>query len=643
MLASVALPATPVSAAPDRQVLLIVVPDRSYEQVLADPQLADLARSGGLALVTTSGRADLAARTAVDLGAGRSADDAPPGPVPFEPDEGGLIVDVARYREVAGDATPGLLGSELSDAGLTVGYVDPWSDTGAIAMLTAMDLEGEVRSAFLGSPTEDAEALPDAVVSILDQAAVVVSPDPRLVPLALVATQAEEVLVVVVGAGASEEMRERGDTAGPMVLARGAPADLLTSEGSPSGLTSSTTRREGIVSDVDLAPTILGFFGAPTPSEMTGSPIYSSGEPPTQTHERALDHARVVGPVGAALLWFAVLTLVLSVVLVFVLRRPSPWLAGVAGLAVLATIALLVATTPGSVVPAFTVAAVVTSLVAVAAGLVILALRSGRGDPMMAVITVAVAGLVVVVVDRILGWPSQLTPMLGGSALDGERFYGLGNAHAGFVLAGTVLAAARLSTPAGVGLIAAGAAFAGLPFLGADLGGSLALALAAALWFGVRTWRSLGWRTWAVAVAALAGTLVIVTAADRFLPGGGTHVSAVTDGGPLGAFLDRLAGNVRTTSGDPHAWLALLGLPVWIAVAYLRPDRMRPTLEPDEGWRDAIVVLALGGLAGWLLNDTYGMAGSAFAYVSAAMLYPTLAFRSKTRVDARRATGPLPD
>ncbi|HET7236878.1 MAG TPA: hypothetical protein VFK59_10655, partial [Actinomycetota bacterium] len=47
-------------------------------------------------------------------------------------------------------------------------------------------------------------------------------------------------------------------------------------------------------------------------------------------------------------------------------------------------------------------------------------------------------------------------------------------------------------------------------------------------------------------------------------------------------------------------------------------------LDPDPRWRDAIVVLGIAGLAGYLLNDTYGLAGSAFAFVSAAMLYPTL-------------------
>jgi hypothetical protein len=83
---------------------------------------------------------------------------------------------------------------------------------------------------------------------------------------------------------------------------------------------------------------------------------------------------------------------------------------------------------------------------------------------------------------------------------------------------------------------------------------------------------------------------------------------------------------------------------VWLAVVYRRPEPVRSILEFDDGWRDAVVVLAIGGLAGWLLNDTYGMAGSAFAYVSAALLYPTLALLSRPRAGARQATAfPLPD
>jgi hypothetical protein len=382
------------------------------------------------------------------------------------------------------------------------------------------------------------------------------------------------------------------------------------------------------VSDVDVAPTILDFLGVPVPGEMVGAPIRSADGPPSDLHERYLDFRGVVGPVGAAILALALTSLFAGLAVVLVFRHPAPWLAGAIALAMLASLALFVAMTPASILPTLSYATVTVCLVAVAALVVTLALIQGRRDPRAAVATAAVSGLILVVLDGVLGWPSQLTPLLGGGALDGERFFGLGNAHAGIVLAGAVLGAARL--PAGRDLAYGGAAaFAGLPFLGADLGGCLTLAVAAALWFGLQRWRNLGWRTWALVAAVSLGTLVLVAIADRVLPGGQTHLSQVADGeeglgAPLGAFIDRLVANARATSANASAWLAVLGLPVWAVVALRRPGRLRPTLEPDPRWRDAVVVLALAGIAGYLLNDTYGLAGSSFGFVSAAMLYPTL-------------------
>ena len=610
-----------VQAPSDRQVLLLVQRDRSYGQWLEDALMVELASVGGLGLVTTSGRADVASKTAINVGAGRSARDVPDGPVPFDQHDGQITVDVVPYTEAAGDAIPGLLGSTLSEAGLTVGYVDPSSAAGEVALLAAMDRAGRIPAAVLDGS--------GSVAAIVDEADLLVSPDPELVTFALERTEAGEVLVVVVGAGASPSMRERGDTVAPIAIARGSPDELFAGGDGPAGLTSSTTRRDGIVADVDVAPTILDFLGVPIPDDMVGAPIGTSEGPPSDLHERYLQFRGVAGPVSAVILGLAVTSLVAGLAVVFVAPSRGVRGARVVGLAMLAALALFVATVPASVLPDFSWTAVIGCLVVVGAALLALAVSRGRRDPSAAVATLAVSGLVAVVLDGVLGWPSQLTPLLGGGALDGERFFGLGNAHAGILLAGAVLGAARLPPPAGLGLIVAAAAFAGLPFLGADLGGCLTLAIAAALWFGLARWRNLGWRTWALTAAVALGTVLLVAVADRVMPGGRTHLSGVTEtgaglGGPAGALLDRLISNVRTTSANASAWLAVLGLPIWLLVALRPPEALRPTLEADPRWRDAIVVLALAGIAGYLLNDTYGLAGSAFAFVSAAMLYPTL-------------------
>jgi len=613
---AVALGTGTAAGAPQRQVILVVVEGTSYEELLGDPVVADLARAGGIGLMTTSGGADLASRTAVNLGAGRTAEGAPAGPVPFEAAGAGLLVAVGPYRAAAGDAVPGLLGSTLAGDELLVGYAGPSSGAGHVAMLAAMGRDGLIPVA---APSDG-----DGAAALASDTDLVVSPDAGVLPAMLGGSAAEEVLVVVVGAGASETMRERGDAVGPIVVARGSPQALLGGGGEAAGLTSSTTRREGIVADVDVAPTVLDFLGVPAPAEMVGTVIRTEGSPPTDLHDRYLGYQRVVGPVGLTALAFALLALIAGLVVILGPFHPAPWLARVVGAATLGSAALLVALVAASVLPSYRTSAVVAALIVAAVALYAIARRLARGDPMTAVAAVAVAGLIVVVVDGVLGWPSQITPLLGGGALDGERFFGLGNAYAGIVLSGTVLAAARLGPAAGVGLIAAGSVFAGLPFLGADLGGSLSMAVAAALWFGVRRWGGLGWRSWALAAAALLTAAVLVTLGDRVLPGGGTHLTAVQGTGSVQVFLERLGENVRSTSQTPAAWLAVLGLPVWLGVALARPSRFRPTLEPDPRWRDALVVLTIGGMVGYVLNDTHGMAGVAFTFASAAMLYPTL-------------------
>jgi hypothetical protein len=611
--------AAPASAAPDRQVLLVVVPELSFERALVEARITGLAGAGGIGLMTTAGRAEDPARTAVNLGAGRSADDAPTGAVPFETAGSGVRVDVAPYVEDAGAATPGLLGSTLSEAGATVAYVGTAPEPGEVALLTAMDREGLIPVAVLGVNSGRNH---DPLARALDTAELVVMPDLAKLRIVLARTEATEVLVIVTGAGASPRMHDLGDTVSAIVVAQGDPDELLGADLPRTGLTSDTTRREGVVADIDVAPTILDFLDVPAPQGMVGSPIRIEGSAPTDLHERYLDFRALVGPIGAAILGLALVSLALGLVAVFALGGRPAWLARTAGIAMLVALSLFVATTTTSMLPTFTTGPVIGCLLLVGAGVFAVAWIRGRSDPRAGVATIAVAGLAFVMLDGALGWPSQLTPLLGGGVLDGERFFGLGNAHAGILLVGAVLGAARLPGRAGVWLIVPAAVVAGLPFLGADLGGAVTLAVAAGLWFGIARWR-LGWRTWALAASAAIGAGVLVIVADRLLPGGATHVSSV-GGGVLEAFVDRLAANVQATSANASAWLAVLGLPVWFAVALRRPARLEPTLAPDERWRDALLVLPIAGIVGYLVNDTYGLAGSVFAFVSAAMLVPTL-------------------
>lgn len=623
-LALAVIPAAPpalAGGAPERQVVLVLVPELSYARARSDPTLAALARAGGIGLLTTAGGADRPERTSLGIGAGRPVARLGDGAVRVRPD--GEAMQVAGFPPVepSDAAEPGLLGASLAAAGLTVGYVGlgpgPPGNASA-AMLAAMDRAGRIPLASSAGGNEPAPS------EVIRRAALVVGSDPALIPLALEVSPAREVLVVVAGAGASEQMRARGETVNAVVLARGDPRTLLAGPSTPSGLTSATTRRAGVVAEVDLAPSVLAFLGLPVPETMVGSPVRIDGEPPTALYERYLELQRVVGPAGLTALGFGLLVFAVALVLVLGRARASARAARVVLAAVVLSASLLVAMLPASWLPSFAPLAVALTLVGAGVGIAAVALS--RSEPRAAVATVAAIGLALVAVDAALGWPSTLTPMLGGGAFGGVRFFGLGNAYAGVVLAGAVLGASRLPPAAGAWLLLGAAAFAGLPFLGADLGGCLTLSVAAALWVGLPRWR-LGVRTWLLGLGGLVAGLAFVLLADGLLPGGGTHVSRAADG-PVATLLGRLATNVRTTSAMPAAWLAVAGLGAWLVLAWRPPMRLLGALEADPGWRDAIVVLSACGLLGWVVNDTYGLAASAFAFACAAVLAPALAART---------------
>jgi hypothetical protein len=72
-------------------------------------------------------------------------------------------------------------------------------------------------------------------------------------------------IIVIVSPSPPRSLQERGVAVAPIVVSGG---------GIPNGrLTSATTHRLGVVANVDLAPSVLRWFGIPTPAGMTGHPF----------------------------------------------------------------------------------------------------------------------------------------------------------------------------------------------------------------------------------------------------------------------------------------------------------------------------------------------------------------------------------
>jgi hypothetical protein len=623
------------AAEPRPPVAMFIVDHMTFEQFMAVPEFRALARAGGAGLMTAvAPEGDLGPGAYLTLGTGaRSAVPfgvvkAPPIPVGLRVTEMQQIINANREVSV-----PGLLGSLLLDRGIR-----PCMDTGR-AILVVMDRNGVGRAGprprGFGLVGGTGRPCPFNVFTEVGAGPRLAGSQIRQITEAL---YSGPVRVIVLEARPSYEMKRAGDLAAPIVIAEAVPSELFSSPGPMHTLTSDTTRIDGLVSNEDVAPTILSFFGIPVPDKMNGTPIRRTDSPPPfDLHRGFLDSHRIMTLVQTIAFGLAIGPMLLGLALLWLPRLPS-WVGGGLMLLGLVGFGMQVALLPASWLPTFDLWMVMGTLAAMGVVLAALSLVLARGHPRRQLALVGTVAMVLIALDAALGWRSLPTPLLGGSALEGERFFGLGNSYAGVLMSGVVLSAALLAPMAGVGLLVAASLFAALPFAGADIGGGVTLLMLAAIWFLLRSGDRLEVRRIAsVAAVAVAGVAVLIVL-NRFAPSP-THVTrALEDShGPLGLLSllgGRLADNIRATADAPGMWAALIAVPLFLAAVITRVGPFRQSLEAHPAWRDACVLLGVGGILGYLLNDTFGMAEMSFVYLAPALIYPTVLDRLR---EGRRA------
>ncbi len=233
--------------------------------------------------------------------------------------------------------------------------------------------------------------------------------------------------------------------------------------------------------------------------------------------------------------------------------------------------------------------------------------------PAPALLGAVLIGLVVG--DLVLGGHGLSQPLVGGSAWDGERFYGLGNGYFAFALASVMLVAgfAPLSAVATAALLAGLGVADGLPRLGADVGGALTSMLTAAAALVVLAPGRPRVRR-VVLLAGLAVAAAVAVALGAGLGGPASHAGHFAErlrNGPAdaaGVVVDQLARNLRLLANSPFAWAGPLQVLLAGLIA-LRPPR--PLRQLPDWIRRVLGLGALGSLLLILLNDTGVTATSA--------------------------------
>jgi hypothetical protein len=530
----------------DRRVMIVFVADSSFEELLAIPEVASLARSGGAALLAQS-------EPLVDIlhaGAGR-----------------GVVRTIVGSRGAEG-----------------------------------IHLANLVERAVLGN--------------------LLVQPD--------------EVLVIVIGADFGDPSSA---AEGGIVLGRGRLdklSDVFPNTGEQGSLTSDSTRRDGVVLGDDVRPTIASYLGTNADRGSTvGEPIrIIQGPPPYELYDRYLAQRRLYVPIGTAAAVYVIGAGVLAIgLLARGARAPVAWrrVMGWASLSVpmLATGLLAAGHLPEL---SYATAVPMVAIVTVFGTMAFSPLE--RAETTLVPFGIGIAVLIALVLEAASGWAGMLTPLLGGSQLDGGRFYGLPNVALGLLVGSCLWVAHRLGTVAGFALLCGAGLFAGLPFLGADLGGAVTSFAAAGLWVAARESHRLAIaKGAAVTVAVTAIGTAVILVSHAFSPFE-THVTRFESdtnglGGVIGTLVDRLEAGFDLIARNPAALIPVVGLPIALFVALRPPPPIRATFQRWPAWRDAIVVTFVAGIVAYLVNDTGPAAAGLFfglglgGMVGVSLLAPT--------------------
>jgi hypothetical protein len=531
----------------------------------------------------------------------------------------GAVADWATILKRAESAhatlEPGLLASEVPGG---AAYAAVGTTAGIDAVLAA-DRQGRIAQVSLGSST----SLVTRVRALLKRHALVIvtvagSPGGRgQLDALLAARPANELLLTL-------------EQPPPKSAARAGLLALAAAGLSPrrSALTTQTTRTNGLVTALDLAPTVLAWLHLRSPEAFIGEPI-TVGSARSLASFRSYE-ARLEGLEGRrtpAILAFLAVWLVLVAGGLLIARdaRPALRIGALAALWLPSTALLAAAIEPSKALEVVIVVGIAY----------LLALAADRIAPWPRAPAIPVfVMLALYTIDLARGSPLLNLSLLSANPISGSRFYGVGNDLEALlpVLLFAGLAASlpqrRATSRDAVAVAAAGALLTLIIAwgrLGADagaiftIGGATAIATALVAPGGI-TWRRL-WLAGAAVLIAL-GLLAVLDLAT----GGGAHFTrSVIHANSSTALFDTLrrrlseTWDVLTTGA---VWIAVL---VCLAVAGAIAWSRERIFEPVAGvtvWSAGVG----GGFAGAVLGSIANDSGARLLFVASFLLVCVLAY-----------------
>jgi hypothetical protein len=411
---------------------------------------------------------------------------------------------------------------------------------------------------------------------------------------------------------------------GTLVIAMTEPPPSVTTRllpiavfglGAGATLSSRTTRTHGLVTGIDVAPTVLDWLHLPVPGQMTGQRIELDGPLDVPALRQLRARLEVVTSRRYATLGYLAATWALLAAAAALVgrRRGWRWAVRTGALAVLWLLGVLLVFAALS--PAELVEEIGVGVVALALG----ALSDRFVRWPLAPALPGLIGPLAYVVDLAFGSHLIVRSLLGPNPLFGSRFYGVGNELeatlpvlllCGLAAAAVALGRGRRSAGLALGFAVGGlilGAALGSGRLGADVGGVITVGAGAAVAVLLALPGPITRRRVLVAVLVPVVALVALAVLD-LATGGDSHftrsVLRADDGAALEDVVRRrldLAYNNLVDGIMPLLSALALGAIAW---AVWRRERLLSDVPGADAWGAALAGSAAAGIAGALSNDS---------------------------------------
>lgn len=395
---------------------------------------------------------------------------------------------------------------------------------------------------------------------------------------------------------------------------------IMIGNGIENGLAiSATTRREGIIANIDVAPTILNYFGLSVPDIMLGYPIASRSQGkvfPTlyemnqQIKTTNVQRAYLIKP-------YVALQIIVSFGFLALFFLKKAWLK------MMRPFILANLTVPFILLflPIFSTNGLGSKYLWLFAFMIIITafLMLTFRDTLVKIAIISLITALGILVDLIFGAPLMKTSVLGYDPIGGSRYYGLGNEYMG-VLIGSIL----------IGLMALLDKYKSLrkfhsvilliflstlffimsPQYGSNVGGTISAFGAFALNFLMLLGIKIGWRHLGLLVVALVETIVILflVISPYFAP---SHISKTVElikangWQTFGLIIERkLAMNYKLLRYTVWTRALLASMLVLAALLYRPPYLLKTIFQKYPNLYRGFIGTGAGCLLAFAFNDS---------------------------------------